>query len=574
MRKRIILPVIALALLSWGFVYVVSVLRTGFDVVVLFAALITVPVAVVAALGIAKFATVPHEILLQFLDALREGRVDGALLSRVQNVARAYADLVAGVTRAFADKEQTLTSLQQQYEEHQQEARRVTGTLAETQQELQRLNNVMVDRELRMIELKAELREAHKQLGVVAPATSPQEVGGVQQHDDPEHERAAVLNLLEDLQDEKKQLATAKAKDDAIFRSIAEGIIVADARHKITFLNMNARRLLNLGDEETVADAWSNLPALRDPATGKQLSSEELPLFGAVEGRDVGKYIVLVDDPETPQGRFLEMSATPVKVSGILLGGVATLRDITKEQEIDRAKTEFVSLASHQLRTPLSAINWYAEMLLAGDAGELNDEQREYLNEVYQGNQRMVDLINSLLNVSRLELGTFAIDPEDADVIALAESVLGELAPQVKERNITLNKQFDTTIPHLYADPKLLRMVLQNLASNAVKYTPPGGTVTITVGQTSEAIGIDVADTGLGIPQVDQSKIFSKLFRATNARESDTDGTGLGLYIVRSVVEHAGGTITFQSEEGRGTTFSVRLPKEGMRKREGTKSLS
>jgi len=256
------------------------------------------------------------------------------------------------------------------------------------------------------------------------------------------------------------------------------------------------------------------------------------------------------------------------------MGAVATFRDMTKEREIDRAKTEFVSLASHQLRTPLSTINWYAEMLLAGDAGELNDEQRTYLDEVYQGNQRMVDLINSLLNVSRLELGTFSVDPEDTDVVALAQSVLNEQAPQVKERDIQLSATLDPSTPHLYADPKLLRMVLQNLISNAIKYTPIGGSVSVKVEPSGDAISMRVADTGLGIPKEDQGRIFSKLFRATNARESDTDGTGLGLYIVRSVVEHSDGTIRFESEEGKGTVFYVELPLRGMTKREGTRTLS
>jgi signal transduction histidine kinase len=242
---------------------------------------------------------------------------------------------------------------------------------------------------------------------------------------------------------------------------------------------------------------------------------------------------------------------------------------MTKEQEVDRAKTEFVSLASHQLRTPLSSINWYTEMLLAGDAGEINDEQKKFLTEVYKGNQRMVELINALLNVSRLELGTFAVDPEDTDVIALAQSVLDEQMPQIHERNIQLSTHLAPGTPHLLADPKLLRMVLQNLVSNAVKYTLPGGSLSVRVEPDADNIAITVADTGLGIPKEEQGRIFSKLFRATNARTSDT-----GLYIVKSVVENAGGTIHFESTEGKGTTFFIKLPKTGMHKKEGAKSLS
>ena len=383
-----------------------------------------------------------------------------------------------------------------------------------------------------------------------------------------------MLNLLEDLQNEKRMLATEKAKDDAILRSIGDGIAVADVRGVISFLNENARAMLGIKAFDPHADIEKQLPAFIDPATNKPIAQGELALFKATHGRAVEKQLLLVRGEQLLQGRYISMTATPIIVASVPIGAVATFRDITKEQEVDRAKTEFVSLASHQLRTPLSSINWYAEMLLAGDAGELNDEQRKYLNEVYQGNQRMVDLINSLLNVSRLELGTFAIDPEDTDVIALTQSVLDEQAPQIKERNINLTAELSRTTPHLYADPKLLRMVFQNLVSNAVKYTPIGGSVSVAVIPQGENIAITVADTGLGIPQAEQSQIFSKLFRATNARESDTDGTGLGLYIVKSVVEQAGGTIRFESVERKGTTFFILLPKSGMHKKEGTKTLS
>lgn len=574
MKTRLITYFITLAFLPWLVVVTAGLLRGSIDIIVLLAAGVALLLAGVAALFLAKLLFLPIDELMQFLRALSESRVDAAQLERVQHRAKEYADVVLALSTTLASRDQAVAALETQCEQQTSKLEQTERAYSTTKAEAERLNNVMVDRELRMIELKSALHTAHTQLGVEVETPTLPDVATGTQFDDPEHERAAMLNLLEDLQSEKKQLATAKAKDDAIFRSIGDGIVVADAGGRITFLNHNARVLLGLGEDGTDAEAWAKLPPLLDPATNQPLPADDIPLYQAVRGEVVQKHTMCIEDAQAPKGRYVEMTATPVMVSGIRLGGVATVRDITKEQEIDRAKTEFVSLASHQLRTPLSAINWYAEMLLAGDAGELNDEQREYLNEVYQGNQRMVDLINSLLNVSRLELGTFAIDPEDTDVIALAESVLGELAPQIKARDITLAKEFDTGVPHLFADPKLVRMVFQNLASNAVKYTPPGGSVTVTIGQTADDICIDVADTGLGIPQADQHKIFSKLFRATNARESDTDGTGLGLYIVKSVVEHAGGTIQFTSTEGHGTTFSVRLPKSGMHKKEGAKSLS
>lgn len=259
--------------------------------------------------------------------------------------------------------------------------------------------------------------------------------------------------------------------------------------------------------------------------------------------------------------------------------------DITHDKEVDKAKSEFVSLASHQLRTPLSSINWYAEMLIAGDAGPLTEDQKKYLDEIYKGNQRMVDLVNSLLNVSRLELGTFIVEPEQTNVIALAKSVMEEQMPQLTKKKQQLSANLSDDVPSMYVDPKLLRMVLQNLLSNSIKYTNEEGRIEVDMNLDEERknLKIKVADTGMGIPKQQQSKVFSKLFRADNVRETDTEGTGLGLYIVKQVIEHSGGTVTFNSpyvldidgakKEVQGTAFYITLPLSGMKARKGTKSI-
>lgn len=258
---------------------------------------------------------------------------------------------------------------------------------------------------------------------------------------------------------------------------------------------------------------------------------------------------------------------------GKIVGTSSISFDISKEKQIDRAKTEFVSLASHQLRTPLSSINWYAEMLLAGDAGKLNEEQKNFVNEIYKGNQRMVDLVNSLLNVSRLELGTFMVEPEPVNITESAQSVLDELKPSWEAKKLVLKIDYQKNLPIIQADPKLLRIVLQNLLSNAVKYTPEKGRVSLTIGADKQNILLTVTDTGYGIPAKQAGKIFDKLFRADNVREKDTEGTGLGLYIVKSIIDHAGGKIWFNSQENKGTSFFVQIPLSGMSKKTGPKSL-
>ena len=246
-------------------------------------------------------------------------------------------------------------------------------------------------------------------------------------------------------------------------------------------------------------------------------------------------------------------------------------------EAVDKAKTEFVSLASHQLRTPLTAINWYTEMLLSGDAGALTAQQKKYLQEIYTGSQRMVELVNALLNVSRLDMGTFAMEPAAVNLEELAQSVIKEQMPQITKCNMKLHTSFEYGAPTITTDLKLVRMIFQNLLSNAVKYTPAEGSITlsITQGTLPETVLVTVADTGWGIPQAQQNKIFQKFFRADNVKEKDAEGTGLGLYLVKAILEKLGGSIRFESKENAGTTFYVTLPRTSRAKaRRGGKALT
>lgn len=267
-------------------------------------------------------------------------------------------------------------------------------------------------------------------------------------------------------------------------------------------------------------------------------------------------------------------SASPLKnKDGEIIGCVVVFRDVTHEYSVDKAKTEFVSLASHQLRTPLSSINWYTELLLAGDVGKISKSQKEYLDQIYKGNQRMIGLVNSLLNVSRLEMGTFIIEPKKMNILELADDMLNELTPRIKERNIEIKRNYDHEIPQIKADPKLVRIIFQNLLSNAIKYNKMNGEVELKINKDSKNIQIEVRDSGLGIPKKQQLNIFSKFFRADNVRQTETEGTGLGLYLVKAIIDQVQGKIKFESKEKFGTTFFVTLPLAGMRAKKGTREI-
>ena len=267
--------------------------------------------------------------------------------------------------------------------------------------------------------------------------------------------------------------------------------------------------------------------------------------------------------------------------------------DVSKHREIDQAKTDFVSLASHQLRTPLSIIKWYIDYLVSGDAGGLNDEQTRYLKEVYKSNERLIELVNALLDVSRIDLGTFSIEPEPTDIVERAESALARFAREITAKKIVLEKNYDV-FPSVNLDPRLTKIVFENIISNAVKYTPEKGKIRIDIKRTDDNIFIKVADTGCGIPREQQPKVFSKFFRADNVKKIEAAGTGLGLYIVRAIVRKSGGKIWFESPgmdlflegektaagagkaggSGGGAAFFITIPLKGMKKRAGTKKLS
>jgi len=256
-------------------------------------------------------------------------------------------------------------------------------------------------------------------------------------------------------------------------------------------------------------------------------------------------------------------------------------RDITKEKAIDLAKTEFVSLASHQLRTPLTAINWYSEMLLSGDVGPLSEEQSRYLKEVYKGSQRMVRLVNDLLNVSRLEAGGLIVEPVPAKIDSLIAASIKEGKFSVgAEKEIPVRFERSKEETKLAVDSELLNQVFRNLINNAVRYCSgrPNPKVEVSLDKRPvdgvNSLVIEVRDNGIGIPKLEQGRVFEKFFRASNAQKAAAGGTGLGLYISKTVVEKWGGKIWFESEEGKDTAFYVTIPLTGMVFQKGEKKLA
>jgi PAS domain S-box-containing protein len=384
-----------------------------------------------------------------------------------------------------------------------------------------------------------------------------------------------VRQVLNNLQEESQKLSIAKSKDDAILNGIGDGIIVTDQDGNIVSINNATVEMLGVIRDELIGKSVTHVLKMVDDKD-KEVPIQKRPMVQALStgNKIINKpgetfYYLRKDGTKFPAG----ITVTPFVLDGRIVGVIEVLRNITLEKEIDKAKTEFVSLASHQLRTPLSTVGWYTEMLLSGDAGKINKKQKEFLDEVYKGNRRMVELVNSLLNVSRIELGTFAVDPVPSDIKEIAETVFDELVPQIKLKKLKIVKKY-AKLGKINLDPKLIRIVFQNLLTNAIKYTQEKGLVELSVEKKNGKIQVSVKDNGYGIPENAKQKIFTKLFRADNVKSKDSGGTGLGLYIIKSIVAQSGGEIWFESEENKGTTFFFTIPEGGMQTKTGSKPLS
>lgn len=231
-----------------------------------------------------------------------------------------------------------------------------------------------------------------------------------------------------------------------------------------------------------------------------------------------------------------------------------------KLRDLDKMKSEFVSLATHQLRTPLSGVRWSLSMLLNGEMGDLTPEQKLYVMKTYESNNRMITLINDMLQADRVEGGTLKFKFTPTNLTYLVENVLTELKQIAERRKVQIHTTIDEQLPLLMVDPENMRMVLQNLIDNAIKYSKEGGDVYVTIAKKEGLVEMIIQDHGIGIPQAHQINIFKRFFRAPNAVHTETDGSGLGLYIVESIIQRHRGTIRFESKENEGTTFYVTLP--------------
>ncbi|MBN1617776.1 PAS domain S-box protein [Candidatus Dojkabacteria bacterium] len=377
-----------------------------------------------------------------------------------------------------------------------------------------------------------------------------------------ENNQKELSLLLKNVQTEKVKALKERNTMNAILFSIGDGVFVIDQHFKIVMFNKKAEDISGFSLDDVLGKRYDEVLKF---LFEKSRSVNDNFIKNAISAKG-GKY---VDEPTVlikKNGTEIAVSnsAAPIKnKAGKKIGYVIVFRDVSREREVDRMKSEFVSVASHQLRTPLTGMKWYIELLAGNNADKLNNEQMDFIRNIRDNNERMISLVDDLLNVTRVESNkNFEIKRKKVDVVSILDKVL-------KIQNVigTINKvkvSLDSSIPEecvLNVDPDKIFEVFNNVINNAVKYSRENGIVLVGMKEDSKTVTFWIKDRGYGIPKDVQKRIFTQFFRAENVIKRATEGTGLGLYIVKSIMDAHCGKVYFKSVENKGSTFFLSFTK-------------
>jgi GAF domain-containing protein/DNA-binding response OmpR family regulator/sensor histidine kinase YesM len=349
------------------------------------------------------------------------------------------------------------------------------------------------------------------------------------------------------------------SKSQAILESVTDGVLVTDAGGMVILFNAAAERILSSSRGQVLSRSIYDLLGLY-AAAGPQFVSQVRDWLNSAEARR--KSPVLSQRMEfSTESRFVNVTLAPVTLGEEYLGSISVFRDITREVEADRAKTEFVSIVSHELRTPMTSIKGYADLMLLGAAGVVNENQHRFLSVIKSNADRLSVLVNDLLDISRIESGRVKLDIKPISIENIVEQTVAALHGRIEEKGIQLHIDLPGgELPEVQGDRDRVIQILTNLVSNAYQYTSSGGSITVRVRPILGFVQVDVTDTGIGIAPENQDKVFDRFFRVDDPNVQEFPGTGLGLAIVKSLVEMHEGQLWLESKVNEGTTFSFTLP--------------
>jgi PAS domain S-box-containing protein len=338
---------------------------------------------------------------------------------------------------------------------------------------------------------------------------------------------------------------------------------MTDKDGKIVLVNKSFSRMLGWSEEEVVGKKMTDVIE-REDETGNKIALQHRILSGVLSGKSFStssvnhSYFVRKDKTRFP----VKIVATPVLIDRNVMGAVETFFDVTEEKTLDKMRSDFLMMASHQLRTPLAGTRWLLETLLGSIlGGKLNKRQREYVEDLYRINSRMILLVTELLNALHIQSGRISIKIESLRAPKIFDEALIMLRPVAKYADITLELTDMLPTAEVQTDLGLAKTILESLVSNAITYSRPGHKVMLGAREMGDLVVFWVKDSGIGIPPEEQKMIFEKFYRASNAQLSQPDGSGLGLYTAAMLAEKIGAKITFDSVHGEGSTFYLKVPK-------------
>ncbi|MDO8524171.1 MAG: ATP-binding protein [bacterium] len=366
-----------------------------------------------------------------------------------------------------------------------------------------------------------------------------------------EESKQALLNILEDVEESRMLAEEEKNKTLALIANFSDGVLFFDSKNKLSLANIKVQDFFNIKPDEIIGSSLEELNKFESLKTLISLISSGLKILAKTrEELVLGSSLVL------------EVSTVSIELEEQKLGTLLILHDITREKSVERLKTEFVAIAAHQLRTPLSAIKWTLRMFLDGDIGDVSETQSEFLQKTYDSNERMINLVNDLLNVTRIEEGKFLQKTQKCNIVDLLKEAAKSIEDIIMKKNLNFNLVLpDKNSPELNMDKEKIILAIQNLLENAVSYTKIGEVILSGAYDIAQKrFLIKVQDSGIGIPKEQHTRVFSRFFRSSNALKTETEGTGLGLFIAKNIIEAHGGKIWFESVEGKGTTFYFTLP--------------
>lgn len=356
------------------------------------------------------------------------------------------------------------------------------------------------------------------------------------------------------------RLKQEEAKANALFASIGDGAIATDETGHIIHANRAAMQLLGFTEAEFLGK-WYQKVLTMENEEGITLSPIDRPITKALlTGTSVTARLFY----RTKSGDRLPVAVTvsPILLNNRPVGAIEIFRDITHERQLEQAKDEFLSIASHELRTPMGAIRAFTSMILAGNYGPVNDNLVEPLTDIKVSAVRLVGLVNDMLTVARIEAGRMEFTLTDFDVPATLQELVNTLSPLGREKGIRITVNPGTMVS-VQADPDKVKQILTNLIGNSLKFTDKGS-ITVSFHAKSEMVEITVVDTGIGMSKPDQKKLFGKFVQIFSAQKGKPVGTGLGLYISRQMIRKMGGELWLKrSSPGKGSTFALTLVRSG-----------